>query len=599
MADPTKGTEHFENMENESNWFLQEAECIDSLNTLDDLFENSTDGSCISNLIDDAVVEQGNSLALYNQQSTVECDRAIKNLKRKYTKTAEQSSSQLSLQLNVVSKSPRQQAKRRLFGDSGIEDDEAENILTQVDNNSNSSQQSQNGGECSQLSVQSNTRVINMAKFKRHFGISFSEITRPFRSNKSCSENWVVSVHSAAEEVLESSKLILPQHCDFLQVIIQSFSGLFLVLFKSAKSRDTVINLFCSILNVHECQLICDPPKIRNVAAALYFYKKSLNKNNFMLGEFPEWLAKQVLVEHQQAAETFELAEMVQWAYDNDFTEEQEIAYKYAELALENSNAAAFLKSNNHLKFVKDCSALVKMYKRHEMRTMTMSNWIWKCCKTCKEDGDWKNIAHFLKYQQVNMLAFLGTLREFFKSIPKKQCIVFWGPPNTGKSYFVFSLLQFLKGRVVSIMNRQSQFWLQPLIDTRLGLLDDVTYPAWQYIDINLRSGLDGNHVSIDAKHRAPLHFKLPPLLATTNIDVEKESSLMYLQSRLKCFHFPNAMPFDSDNNPAYPITDITWKCFFRKLYKQLDLSAPEEEGDGNVAERPFSCTARGSHGEL
>ena len=52
-----------------SSWFMQEAECVDSLDTIEDLFENSTDGSDISNLIDDVDnCVQGNSLALFIKQ---------------------------------------------------------------------------------------------------------------------------------------------------------------------------------------------------------------------------------------------------------------------------------------------------------------------------------------------------------------------------------------------------------------------------------------------------------------------------------------------------------------------------------------------------
>ncbi|AWK28202.1 E1 protein [Human papillomavirus type 220] len=602
MAEANKGTDEFDSLEGTSDWYVvREAECIDSLNTLDELFEESTDGSVISNLIDDSgldEVDQGNTLSLYNQQITDACDNAIRELKRKYVKSPEHGVAALSPKLQAVTISPRRQSKRKLFEDSGVVEDEAPNTLTQVDLNSDSS--GKDGASASETVLQGNNRALNLAKFKRHYGISFCELTRSFRSNKSCSDNWVIYVHSAAEEVLESSKLILQQHCVFVQVILQDFCGLYLVEFKTAKSRETVVNLYCTMLNVQEFQVLCEPPKNRNVAAALFFYKKSINKKNFIYGEFPEWLAKQVLVEHQTAvADAFELSVMVQWAYDNDYVEEHVIAYKYAELAMEDKNAAAFLKSNNQVKFVKDCCAMVKMYKRHEMREMSMSAWIWKCCKEHKEDGDWKTVLQFLKYQGVNVVAFLGALRTFLKAVPKKNCMVFWGPPNTGKSYFVYSLLKFLKGKVVSIMNRSSQFWLQPLLETKIGLLDDVTYPAWQFIDINMRNGLDGNSISVDAKHRAPIQFRLPPLFVTTNVNVEAEQSLMYLHSRLVCFHFPNVMPVHTNGDPIYPLTDVTWTCFFRKLYKQLDLTPPEEEGDGHDAERAFCCTAGSSNGTV
>lgn len=61
MGDINKGTAHISQSDS---WFLTEAECINSLDTLEELFEGSTDGSDISNLIDDAECVQGNSLAL-------------------------------------------------------------------------------------------------------------------------------------------------------------------------------------------------------------------------------------------------------------------------------------------------------------------------------------------------------------------------------------------------------------------------------------------------------------------------------------------------------------------------------------------------------
>ena len=50
----------------------KEAECVDESNTLDDLFEGSTDGSDISNLIDDSAVDQGNSCLLYTSDAADE-----------------------------------------------------------------------------------------------------------------------------------------------------------------------------------------------------------------------------------------------------------------------------------------------------------------------------------------------------------------------------------------------------------------------------------------------------------------------------------------------------------------------------------------------
>ncbi|CAF05704.1 E1 protein [Human papillomavirus 95] len=595
MAD--KGTENFDALEGSSWYFVEEAECIDSIDTVDELFDESTDGSNISNLIDDDEVDQGNSLALYNTQITDACENAIAALKRKYTKSPQQAVAELSPQLQAVRITPDRKSKRRLFEDSGICEDEAENSVAQVvSDKEEAGTASQDGaGDINLLLLQDNNRRATMlAKFKDWYGVSYTEITRLYKSDKSCSDNWVVVIFKAPVEVLESSKIVLQQHCQYIQVKIFGFSALYLLQFKSSKSRETVYKLLCSLLNIQEFQILADPPKLRSVPAALYFYKHALLTECFVYGQTPDWIAKQTIVSHQSAttAETFELSRMVQWAYDNNHLEECDIAYHYALYADEDANAAAYLKSNNQVKHVKDCSTMVRMYKRYEMREMSMSEWIHKCCNECPEEGDWKPISHFLKYQGVNILSFLIVLKSFLKGIPKKNCILIHGPPDTGKSLFCYSLIKFLRGKVVSYVNRTSQFWLQPLMDGKIGFLDDATYVCWTYIDQNLRNALDGNPMSIDAKHRAPQQLKLPPMLITSNINVKQEQTLMYLHSRVQSFEFPNKMPFLDDGSPLYTFTDATWKSFFEKLGRQLDLSEPEEENNG-VLSRTFRCTSR------
>lgn len=581
----------------ESTWYIvREAECIDSIDTLDDLFEESTNGSVVSNLINDDEVDQGNSLALYNLQESEECNNAILALKRKYSKSPEQAVAavaDLSPRLQAVKITPERQSKRRLFHDSGVVEDEAENSIAQVDVESDPSVQ--NGGDINVALLQDNNRrAIMLAKFKEWFGVSYTEITRAYKSNKSCNDNWIVVVFKAVVEVLESSKHILQQHCKYLQVKTFGFSALYLLEFKSAKCRETIQHLFCSILNIKEFQMLADPPKTRSLPVALYFYKCRMQNESFAVGEVPDWISKQTVVNHQVAstAETFELSRMIQWAYDNNYTEDCDIAYYYALYADEDANAAAYLRSNNQVKHVRDCSTMVQMYKRHEMRQMSMSDWIHKCCQECEENnGDWKPISQFLQYQGINILSFLIAMKSFLKGTPKKSCILIYGPPDTGKSLFCFSLIRFLRGKVVSYVNRSSTFWLQPLKDCKIGFMDDVTYIAWTYVDQNLRNALDGNPVSLDAKHRAPQQMRLPPLLVTSNINVHNEPTLMYLHSRIQGFEFPNKLPMSETGEPLYTFTDVTWKSFFQKLGRQLDLTEPEED-NGNPC-RSFRCTAR------
>lgn len=604
MAEITKGTDN--NLKD--SWFIdEEAHCIDSLDTYEDLFDMSTECSNISSLIDDTVNEnaQGNTLALFNEQINQECDRAISELKRKYNKSSSEPTVEaLSPRLEAIRISPDRSigSKRRLFEeDSGILEDEASHSLVQVETTSSS-----NGAEkpsvdaaCQEILLSRNKKAKLLTKFEDYFGVPYTELTRNFKSDKSTSENWVISAFAAASDVIEASKTLLQKHCEYIQCVCFDFSVLYLLQFKHAKNRETVVNLFCSLLNIQDFQMICDPPKCRSVAAALYFYKQGITQNVYKYGVTPLWVSKLTQVNHQLAsqAEAFELSQMVQWAYDNHFIEESTIAYNYASIANEDANAAAFLKSNNQVRFVRDCSAMVKLYLRQEMRNMSMSEWIFKCCKECDKEGDWKDIANLLKFQNVNVLSFLTAMRLFFKEIPKRNCILIHGVPDSGKSYFCHSLVRFLKGKVVSFMNRNSNFWLQPMLECKIGYLDDATYPCWTYIDVNMRNALDGNCICIDAKHKAPQQHKLPPFLVTSNIDIHKDENFKYLHSRVTSFEFPNKLPLDNEGNPLIKLTDQTWKSFFLKLSKQLDLQ--EDENEPERPDRAFRCTTSPIDGNL
>lgn len=603
MGDNKPGTKNIELLEGCSDWYLvEEAECTDSLDTLNDLeelFDNS-DGSNISDLIDDFdEVDQGNSLELFNQQITEDCNKAIAELKRKYATPSPKknlcANVDLSPRLQAVSISSKTSSKRRLFRDSGIEENEAEDsVEEQVESGRTNNDAGKNGGnDLLQLLQTKTNKPALLGKFKDVFGVSYKEIIRPFKNDKTMCEMWVVVVYAAKDELLESSKLLLEQHCLFILQKNYEFLCMYLLQFITNKCRDTVQKLMCSLLNVNECQLLCDPPKHRSTAAALFYYKCTTGNASYTKGTLPDWISNKLLVDHQAAASSdmFDFSEMVQWAFDHNFTEECTIAYEYALLASECANAAAWLNHNNQAKYVRDCAYMCRLYKRQEMKEMTMSQWIWKCCKKYEGEGDWKAIPLFLKYQEVNFISFLAALKPFLKSTPKQNCILFHGQPDTGKSYFVFSLIEFLQGKVVSFMNSKSHFWLQPFVECKIGLIDDVTYSCWTFMDVHMRTGLDGNTISIDSKHKAPIQMKLPPLLLTSNIDLHKENTLMYLHSRVKSFQFNKKMPLDENGEPVYKISHLTWKYFFMKLARQLELT-PDDEGNGEI-ERPLRCSTR------
>lgn len=291
----------------------------------------------------------------------------------------------------------------------------------------------------------------------------------------------------------------------------------------------------------------------------------------------------------------FSLSEMVQWAYDHDLTDEATIAYEYAILAEEDLNASSWLKSNCQAKIVKECATMCRYYKQAQMNEMSMSAWIYSRCHKVKETGNWKPIVQFLRFQGIPFPIFCEAFKPFLKGIAKKNCLVIYGPPNTGKSMFCMSLLKFLAGKVISYVNSKSQFWLQPLASTKIALLDDATHPCWRYIDVYLRNMLDGNPVSIDCKHKAPQQVHCPPLLITTNINIAAEEQYRYLRSRTHLFEFSEEFPFDEAGKPIFEFNDANWKSFFERLWQQLDLSEQEEEGDHGATKSTFRCHSRDS----
>lgn len=364
MAD--KGTDSFDlldSLEGPSKWFETEAVCVDGIDSLDALFEDSSNGSIISNLLDDSDVVQGNSLALFNQQITDDTNKAVIDLKRKLLTSPEHTVTvELSPRLAAVTISPQKIVKRRLFdsGDSGIAEDEAANNpekvvvdaietvtvdTTVVSSGSSSSSQSTREediiNECSR-------RWTMLAKFKETFGIKYKDLVREFKSDKSCSQDWVLYAYNVHDSLIEASKELLQKDCVYIQVVALDAIVLYCVNFKCLKSRETVVNLFKKLLNCEKYNIICDPPKTRSTAVALYFYKKTFGNTCSVWGPMPDWMAKQALVSHEQATvEPFKLSDMVQWAYDNDIVNEAEIAYRYACIAREDRNAAAFLQSNS------------------------------------------------------------------------------------------------------------------------------------------------------------------------------------------------------------------------------------------------------------
>nr|QYI89644.1 E1 early protein [Bos taurus papillomavirus 12] len=589
-------------------FILNEAGCSDDENEDPELCESGC--SDVSDLVDNSLCEQGNSLELFAQLQAADYDQQLNAVKRKLTEKPRKPLQQRTLQGNVEVRCTH---KRAHLDDSGYAEKTFAEVV-QVENQTllesegyGSLGTQEIGSNKENVNVvrllqRGNAKVTKLAKFKECFLVSFSSLTRPFQSNKTCCRNWVAVVFGAHDDLLDASKKLFQTYCDFIffseRSCVLGLVGLYLFEFKASKSRDTVQKLFKEFLHSDPEQLLLEPPKIKSVPAAVFWWKATLWSNAFSWGPLPDWIAAQTSVTHQQNEdEPFKLSVMVQWSYDNDILDEADIAYHYAKLAFEDSNAAAFLKCNQQVKYVRECAQMVRYYKIAEMKEMSMGEWIKKSLTYIADDGNWKQIALFLKYQCVAFISFLTKFKDFLHGIPKKNCLVIYGPPNTGKSMFAMSLMRAMRGKVLSFVNSKSHFWLQPLQSAKMAVLDDATKPTWDYIDIYLRNGLDGNQVCLDVKHKAPIQLTFPPILITTNVDVLNEGSLSYLHSRIQVLEFPNTIPLNDNGEPAFLINDRSWKSFFQRLWDQLELTNPDEE-DG-PPRSPFRCTAGRSDANL
>lgn len=587
-----------------NDWFLVEAECSDQ--------EDETVETCIedffdaSDLIDDAQVDQGNSLVLFQEQESEQHSKRVHDIKRKLNLSPEMVNAQLSPRLNAVQLSSHSgSVRKKLFtqDDSGIQSPENETPVLaraecEVETDRVRASTSSASSFCKVLLNASNQRACALGQYKTVTGVGFKELTRDYKSNKTMNTEWLIGILDLPRATAETMKEWLPNTTDFF---LWHYDGTdrdtcctVLTKFKAQKCKETILKM----LNSHyrfatPNQVLLDPPKMSSPACALYFYKLSTYPSAFKHGEFPDWVLREISVTHRLAAEKpFCMTEMVQWAYDNELVDECNIAYKYAALAEENENAMAFLNSNSQAKIVKDVTYMVRMYRRAEQRAMSVSEYTYKCLGKLPDTGDWKIINAFLRYQGVNFFHFIAALKKLFAKVPKHSCMVFYGPSDTGKSVFATSFIKAVEGKVLSFQSNASHFWLSPLVDAKFAMMDDVTVPGWNYIDSFLRNAFDGATVSIDCKHRQPQQVPCPPIICTTNVDVKADARWRHLSTRLTVFNFPNPFPFEG-GKPVYDITPETWKAFLTKFWSNLDLSDHEDDSDGENQPTLRLCTRK------
>lgn len=555
-------------------FILYEADCSD----IDGEDETENCNSDIEDFIDNAVVRQGNHLALYQTIQKKAGEEELLKLKRKLLLSpSEEQASEAAAKRTPLA--PRQLNFNQ-------ENEASHNTSrSQVSNGTLGGGRGNIEGLHLQLLRAKNASSCKLALFKEVYIASFCDLTRVYKHNKTTNSQWVAAVFGVKEPLLTAAQELISKDCIFCQIICRPHEkgnvACILMQFKVSKSRDTVSNYLSRMLNVTDTDMLLQPPRVTSVCSALFWYKSAMAPATFVYGEIPLWIKQQTLISEQTGENSkFNFNEMVQWAYDHQLTDESKIAYDYAAMSFENANAKAWLGLTNQAKIVKDVSTMVRHYLKAEIANMTISAYIHRQCKRVTGQGSWVKIMNFLKHQNIEPIRLVNAFRPWLQGIPKKNCIAIIGHPNTGKSLFSNSLIHFLGGKVLSFACHKSHFWLTPLAEARVALIDDATVPCLKYFDTYMRNVLDGYEICIDRKHRSAVQTKAPPIILTTNVDFNQDERFHYLKSRMITFYFNEPCPMDDNNRPLFQFTDADWNSFFRRLWQRLDLSDQEEESE-------------------
>lgn len=421
-------------------------------------------------------------------------------------------------------------------------------------------------------------RLLAHIACQQQIGIKFSNLTRPYNSDRSTSCSWVVFAvtYNKQEALLQYLKQL---YVDCRHSSLTGWYNMYYLQCEKPRNRQTVHGHFRRMGCI---AVLSNPPEVRNALNSLWWKQNSKQ----IWGQPPEWMI-QNLIRKEENSPLFELSKMVQWALDHNYRDVSTICYEYAKLGFEDKNAELWLKSNSQLHYAKDCAQMVRNYQKAKMMSMTISEFI-SDRKRKFPEGDKKNIIILIAFQKNLLYEFISTLRGFLHARIKKCTLCIAGVPDSGKSMLATTLMKFLDGKVLNFMNSKSHFWLQPVTEAKVGLIDDGTLTFWDYADCYLRNAFDGNPLTIDVKFHAPMEIKFPPLIITSNYDIRAEEhngKYKYLTNRVKFINFPKTLPTSRDGNSRIIVKPEDWGDFFSAYAQELDLDLDsEDESDSERA---------------
>lgn len=434
---------------------------------------------------------------------------------------------------------------------------------------------------CEILRQSKDKKVTMLGIFKKYSGFSVMQLLRPFKSDKTQSHDWIVVSPDARIDYWNEFVYRQPEVQTYLYTAV-GIHCMYLT-FVNSKNRIGVKNFLQKGGMGPGTVTIIEPPNIRIMMNAVYWMKSAHHGK----GPMPQWVENFFdSAENACQDDKFDMATMVQWALDHKYQDVDSICYQYSlEASKNNANAKAWLGSTSMYKYACDCAKLARSMTKGRVCFMTMHEFIEFRLNGWDTQGNSLNILKLLHMQGIMYVEFIDALKNLINKVPKKCCMAILGPPNTGKSMFCMSLIKFLDGRVLSFFAHRSHFWLAPLAETKIALIEDCTWPCWTYVDTYLRGALDGTSITIDQKNRDPRQIECPPILMTSNCNFmsgegyggDDGKRYPYLESRIKSFCFSKQIS-TKNRNPKIVVNPEDWADFFIKYKEPLGLRYLEED---------------------
>lgn len=245
---------------------------------------------------------------------------------------------------------------------------------------------------------------------------------------------------------------------------------------------------------------------------------------------------------------TFRMEELITFCEDDEPDTIEQLISRYSNLAKQGDpNAIAWRNSTNCLGIARNAFQLWQSTMQGAELDLTLSEFIMKRCSEFP-NGDWKNMTRLLLFHGILDADFCNKLRKWLRGDIKHNVIVFQGPGNTGKSMITDAIIKLLNGAFLS-WHGDNQYWKSPALGCRFCCLDDLTKQGWENLDATERRTLDGGTITINKKFHQPTKTKFPPMIITTNKELDEEK-YEFLRNRLTWFFFKKVLPQVAGKRP-------------------------------------------------